>query len=359
MAQIDLVLRIPASRQATLEIELQELFGLQVDDVFPSPQEGEIILSFRIEAGQAGVNAPLQHYLKRQQAAGIILEAASNQLEGETEADEDEEGDAEVSEEREASEAIACAQSALETLSEERIQNEFGTGPTDVTFEALNAFIDAQRTRLEQCAPEPGEPLPAPRVQSSRVYVLDEQRAAEFDAKRPPARKRFAGLLPGSNAYLLEFDAFDPQEYPDLDPGDPEPGCLVSLDPESLSEKHRQGLIAGLRDLGYALSIFPDSLLLTAWHRDVLMETVEHDLRRILATLGPTPAGQAARAYPITGVEEGDLRECGFTEEEVVLLGEHLPEFASKMADVYLETRFWDDLRFFAEAALKRVSSSE
>jgi hypothetical protein len=297
MQKTHLTLRVLASKQALLEIELDTLFGLQVDDVFPSAQEGETVLSFRIEADQAGEHTPLQTYLEQKKAAGFILEI----------------------------------------------------------------------TPIPLGSHEPINSLPVLRVQSRMVYVLDEQSASEFDAKRAPSRKRFARLLPGSNAYLLEFDAFEPLEYPDLDPGDSELGCFVSLDP-ALSEEHRQHLLVGLTSQGYALSLYPDALLLTAWHRDVLKETVDRDIQRILSALGhtvpgqthdPAPTAQEARAYPITSVDAEDLQASGFTDEEVAQLSEYLPEIAEKMADVYLETRFWNDLRFFAEAVLRRVSPPE
>lgn len=212
MAQTDLMLRVLASRQAAFEIELDTLFGLQVDDVFPSALEGETIVSLRVEADLVRDHAPLLTYLERQQAAGIILEMAP--------------------------------------------ASKAGQGPVAT--------------------------LPALRVRQEMVYVLDEQSAREFDAKRPPSRKRFATLLPGSNAYLLAFDDFEPLDYPDLDPGDAEPGCFVSLDP-GLSEERRRQLLAGLTSLGYALSLFPEVMVLTAWHRDVLTETLERDIRQILS----------------------------------------------------------------------------
>ena len=298
MAQTDLVLRVLASEQVPLEIELETLFGLQVDDVFPSAKASETILSFRVEeADLARDNAPLQTYLERQKAAGIILEMALAPKVGHK--------------------AVAAP--------------------------------------------------PALRVQQGMVYVLDEHSAREFDAKRPAPRKRFATLLPGSNAYLLEFDDFEPLDYPDLDPGDPEPGCFVSLDP-SLSEEQRRQLLAGLISLGYALSLFPEVMVLTAWHRDVLTETLERDIRQFLSaperivqgdTQDISTAAGEVRACPITSVAVDDLRSSGFTDKEIALLAEYLPEIASKMADVYLETRFWDDLRFFAQAVLKRESSPE
>ncbi len=217
MPKTQLALRVLASKQALIEIELNTLFGLQVDDVFPSAQEGETVLSFRIEADQAGENAPLQTYLEKQKAAGIILEI----------------------------------------------------------------------TPVPSGGHEPIALVPVLPVQPRMVYVLDEQSASEFDAKRAPSRKRFATLLPGSNAYLLEFDDFDPLEYPDLDPGDAEPGCFVSLD-LPLSEGQRRHLLAGLTSQGYALSLYPDALLLTAWHRDVLTETVDRDIQSILSPSGRT-----------------------------------------------------------------------
>ncbi len=297
MQQTHLTLRVLASKQALLEIELDTLFGLQVDDVFPSVQEGETVLAFRIEADQAGENTPLQTYLEQKKAAGIILEI----------------------------------------------------------------------TPIPLGSHEPINSLPVLHVQSRMVYVLDEQSASDFDAKRAPSRKRFTTLLPGSNAYLLEFDDFEPLEYPDLDPGDSEPGCFVSLDPP-LSEEPRWHLLAGLLAQGYALSLYQDALLLTAWHRNVLTEMVDRDIQQILSTTGHTiqgdtqgtsPTVQEARAYPITSVDVKDLQASGFTDEEIAQLTEYLPEIAEKMADVYLETRYWDDLHFFAQAVLKRLSPSE
>jgi len=63
-------------------------------------------------------------------------------------------------------------------------------------------------------------------------------------------------------------------------------------------------------------------------------------------------------SYPITSVDPGDLKECGFTNAERTYLTTYLPEIARKMADVYLENRFWDDLRFFAESILERIRPS-
>src|ERR1700730_5379 len=76
MPQTTLVLRILASKQAPLEIELQTLFGLQVDDVFPSTKASETILSFRIGADQVRDNTPFHIYLEQRKAAGVILEMA-------------------------------------------------------------------------------------------------------------------------------------------------------------------------------------------------------------------------------------------------------------------------------------------
>lgn len=85
----------------------------------------------------------------------------------------------------------------------------------------------------------------------------------------------------------------------------------------------------------------------------------QRKLRRILKNAQRSHTTKEVHAYPITSVEAGDLRECGFTDEEVAFLSEHLPEIARKMADVYLETRYWDDLRFFAESVLERSSPLE
>lgn len=212
MPQTNLMLHILATHQALFEIEFQELFGLQVDDVFPSTHTGATILLFRIDEDQAKEDAPLQLYLEQRQAARMIIEM---------------------------------------------------TPPPNVSCES-------------------GASMPSLRVHSSMLYALDEERAREFDAIRPPSRKRFATLLPGSNAYLLEYDDFESQKYPDLDPGEAEPGCFVPLDQGNLSEEKRQRLLDGLISQGYAVSLFPEALLITAWHRDVLTGAVEHDIQRIL-----------------------------------------------------------------------------
>ena len=124
--------------------------------------------------------------------------------------------------------------------------------------------------------PQPLFSLPQP----GRFYALDEQGARQFDAEQPPGAKHFAAMLPGGNAYLLDYEAFDPNLYEDIDPGEAEPGCELEFG-EALSQEQRLQLCSGLIALGYAVSLFNDRLLLVPWHRETITMAVVGDMYHI------------------------------------------------------------------------------
>ncbi len=119
------------------------------------------------------------------------------------------------------------------------------------------------------------------RIYPGRFYALDEQQASEFDAAQPQGKKRFAGMCPGGNAYLLDYDHFDPLVN-DLDPGDPETGCAVEFEP-IISREQQLALCSGLIALGYAGCLYPNRLLLVPWHRDVVTEVARRDIEQLLS----------------------------------------------------------------------------
>lgn len=116
-----------------------------------------------------------------------------------------------------------------------------------------------------------------------KFYVLDEQSAKKFDAKRPEEKKCFATLLPGSNAYLLDEADFGLYEDEDIDPGDLESGCFFALN-EHMSKEDRGFLLSSLIKRGYAVSLYQYHLYLVRWHRDIT-EMVGRDIEEILAAL--------------------------------------------------------------------------
>lgn len=114
-------------------------------------------------------------------------------------------------------------------------------------------------------------------------YVLDQQTALAFDAQRPPEHQCFATLLPESNAYLLDEAAVDPLQDDDCDLGERERGCFLALD-EQMSQTNRRFLFSGFIAQGYALSAYPDHLLLVPWHRSI-MDMVQRDLEELCSDL--------------------------------------------------------------------------
>jgi hypothetical protein len=120
------------------------------------------------------------------------------------------------------------------------------------------------------------------RIYPGRFYALDEQQASEFDAAQPQGKKRFAGMCPGGNAYLLDYDHFDPLVNEDFDPGDPETGCTVEFDP-IISREQQLALCSGLIAPGYAVCLYPNRLLLVPWHRDVVTEVARRDIEQLLS----------------------------------------------------------------------------
>src|SRR5579864_2441144 len=61
------------------------------------------------------------------------------------------------------------------------------------------------------------------KLQEENFYVLSETSAKEFDAELEDQQKRFAALLPGSNAYLLNDADCDPLSE-DIDADEAESG---------------------------------------------------------------------------------------------------------------------------------------
>lgn len=59
------------------------------------------------------------------------------------------------------------------------------------------------------------------------------------------------------------------------------------------------------------------------------------------------------KAFPITSICRTDLKDS-FTDEEINKLDDgDMSYLASKMADAYLETSFWVDMRIIAEYILE------
>jgi hypothetical protein len=59
------------------------------------------------------------------------------------------------------------------------------------------------------------------------------------------------------------------------------------------------------------------------------------------------------KEFPITSICREDLQECGFTDEQIARLSdEDMEAIASKMADLYLDLGFWEDLQFVTDIRL-------
>jgi hypothetical protein len=118
------------------------------------------------------------------------------------------------------------------------------------------------------------------RIREENFYPLDEETAKEFDAKRENQQKRFVTLLPGSNAYLLNEADFD-HLCEDLDVDEASSGCLLTFE-QVLSQESRALLLSGLISRGYAVSAYPDRLLIMPMNRGVT-DVIEQDALEILS----------------------------------------------------------------------------
>ncbi len=59
------------------------------------------------------------------------------------------------------------------------------------------------------------------------------------------------------------------------------------------------------------------------------------------------------KEFPITSICREDLKELGFTDEQIARLSdEDMEAIASKMADLYLDQGFWEDLQFVTDIRL-------
>jgi hypothetical protein len=59
------------------------------------------------------------------------------------------------------------------------------------------------------------------------------------------------------------------------------------------------------------------------------------------------------KEFPITSICREDLKELGFTDEQIAqLTDEDMETIASKMADLYLDNGFWEDLQFVTDIRL-------
>jgi hypothetical protein len=133
------------------------------------------------------------------------------------------------------------------------------------------------------------------KLQEKDFRVLSRESAREWDAKRPMERKRFTTVLPGGNAFLLDDADFDPLRD-EIDPGEVESGCLLKFE-EALSEENRELLLSGLIERGYAITRYPDHLLVVPWRRGVT-DIIEQDVRQILVDHTP-PLVQQATVSPL------------------------------------------------------------
>jgi hypothetical protein len=140
MKEIRISVQIPTVQQVALEVELQTLFGLHADDVFATQEASETILAFVLEPEGLTAYEQLMAYLTQKKSAEIIRHI---EVTPQFSDDEDEANEGET--ERSPQEEIACAQSALTTLSQEWTQNVFGDDVTDVLFDALNELIDRRK----------------------------------------------------------------------------------------------------------------------------------------------------------------------------------------------------------------------
>jgi hypothetical protein len=156
-----------------------------------------------------------------------------------------------------------------------------GSGKT-LLGRALRSLLPRTAVPSPLRVPDVSEAHASPEVlhlHPAHLYVLDEQRASVIDATR--GQKRCGTPLLGSNAYLLEVDEVGAEALEAVDPGDQEHGCVLPFDP-CFSQEQRLQLLSGLRARGYALSLYPDRLLISPWHRDALTETISRDVQEIL-----------------------------------------------------------------------------
>jgi hypothetical protein len=131
-------------QQTSLRSLLEALFGPQREDECFSSGDG-ILLVFVADAGCA---EQVLSILRAKKALGTILDVNESSL-SET-SEEEMQRDDEEPQERSPEEDIACAESALATLSEAWVQNIFGAEVADVVFDALNELIESRQKFMAQ-----------------------------------------------------------------------------------------------------------------------------------------------------------------------------------------------------------------
>ncbi len=66
------------------------------------------------------------------------------------------------------------------------------------------------------------------------------------------------------------------------------------------------------------------------------------------------------KEFPVNSVCRADVKEAGFSDEEIALLtDEDMQAIADKMADLYDENGFWDDLSMVTGALLEKKEQKD
>jgi hypothetical protein len=146
MQPMNVQVTIARTDQMMIELELQTLFGIQVDDMFPAEREQEIVLRF------SNVPDQVARYLRQKKDQGLLREVA---LEGDNdETEKEERGDQPTYKPQE---IPTLAQAALGLFSQEWVQRGFGAPLSAFMVDVLTKYLPNQQ--------------PEPQVTPYRDYV--------------------------------------------------------------------------------------------------------------------------------------------------------------------------------------------